>query len=161
MQASATANATKLFFMKLLKILTHPWLLVPSFCFILISGEALAQFYAVHLVMSVQEGMMHGILGIAGIIIIIVGHLVFKNRNPKIERITNLIGVGLMIGSLYIFFANDRQSYNANTFSEILPLATVLIFVALAFLFIVSNLGSIFQKKTNSNQYFLRRVTRS
>src|SRR5215203_641622 len=99
--------------MKALKIITHPYTLIISFCLIIISGEHLGGFYALYLLLALYYGGIHSLLGLAAIILLIVGRNIKSRSKEKwLLTLLNLGGAVFMIFSLLVFFYRDKEGYN-------------------------------------------------
>ena len=149
----ATARAIKIVIMKLIKALLHPYILIASFCAILISGEHLGGFYLLYLLLALPSGGWHAILGFAGI-----GLLVFGTagkaflKSDRIQAVFNLVGVCMLISSLVMFFYKDVQGYNYGTFYQTVPLISLIIFSLLSIGFIVKQIIHLFPIKNDPIQ---------
>jgi membrane protease YdiL (CAAX protease family) len=122
--------------MKLFKILSHPYTLIVSFLFIVISGEHLGGFYALYVLLGLLQGAVHSLLGFFGIIVLLATyHSGWEPKSLK-RKMLNIVGVGLLFSSVYFFFANDTERYNWGTFEQSVPLFTLFFtgFIALCFL---------------------------
>lgn len=112
--------------MKIITILSHPFVQVFSFLIIMISGESFGGPYGMYLFFAVKEGYLYAIVGIAALVITLVS-LAFRH-NAKIKpglRITGTVG---MVLSLFIFFKTGT-GYNNGTFHQAVPLLTILLFI--------------------------------
>jgi uncharacterized membrane protein len=125
--------------MKIIKILGHPYALVISFLFLLISGEHLGGFYILYLLIALPHGGLHSILAIIGIAAILVAF----HRNIKLttSALLSIVGFALLIVSVYLFFANDTTHYNSDTFFQTAPLTTFFIFGFIGICFLISQLS--------------------
>ncbi|MES1224131.1 MAG: hypothetical protein ABUT20_52035 [Bacteroidota bacterium] len=132
--------------MKILKLISNPYLLIASFLLLLISGESVGGFYITYIVLALPHGGLHGLLAVAGIIIIIFNY--HTKTTFFLSFCLSTIGIILLICSLYFFFATDPSHYNAGTFEQALPLMTFGIF---GFLILCSMLES-FIKLTGSGE---------
>ena len=143
--------------MKLFKILSHPYTLILSFLFILISGQHLGGFYVMYIFLGLPHGAIHSLLGFLGIIVLAATHHSAWSRNSPLRQGLNVTGLGLLFASPYFFFMNDKQHYNWGTFDETLPLATLFFagFITLCFL-----VGNFWQPhvKSNARQGILSKV---
>jgi len=119
-------------------ILSHPFTLIFSFLFILITGEHLGGFYALYLFLGLPAGVVHSLLGFAGMIVLVVSHYLPVDTKVIIRQCLNLIGAGLLFASVFLFFFNDKQRYNWGTFEESVPLITLVLSCLIAFCFVVN-----------------------
>lgn len=125
--------------MKALKVVTHPYILLLSFLFILISGEHLGGFYALYLLLALPHGGIHAVLGVVGIVMLLVNHQLNKQGKVQGVRISNIIAAIFLAVSIILFFVNDKQRYNYNTFDQPVPVTTLSLFSVLFLLFIIKN----------------------
>jgi hypothetical protein len=117
--------------MKWNNIITHPITQVFSFSFILISGSYFGGPYIFFLYHAAQEGIAFAIIGLLGIILCFASLVLNKSA-------LQLSGILMMLLSLVIFFWLPRWHNSSGTFSEPVPLATVMLFLIISVLFIVS-----------------------
>lgn len=143
--------------MKFFKMLSHPYTLILSFMFILISGQHIGGFYAMYIFLGLLQGAVHSVLGFLGIIVLAATHHSVLSRTFPLRQVLNVTGVGLLFVSLYFFFMNDKQHYNWGTFNESVPLFTLFFagFIALCFL-----VGNFWQPhlKSDARQSILSKV---
>lgn len=139
--------------MKVFKTLLHPYILIASFCAVLISGEHLGGFYLLYLLLALPHGGWHAILGFAGIGLLIFG-LAGKGlvKSNRLQRLFNLVAVCMLIGSLMIFFLNDVQGYNYGTFFQTVPLISIIIFALLAIGFFIYQIIRLFPTRNRALQ---------
>lgn len=140
--------------MKAIKIITHPLLLISSFCLIIISGEHWGGFYLLYLLMALPHFGIHALLGVAGIIFLLFSLHNFERRYKEIlTGICKMSGVACLIFSVVFFFCADKKGYNTGTFEQVIPLISVIIFAVLALIFIVDYMAGVF-----SSTYSLRKA---
>lgn len=131
--------------MKLVKIFSHPIVVIALFCLTLVSGKHLGGVYLLYLLMAIPHGASYAMLAIAGIVLLLFGYYK-KNRKPTawVPLLMGLAGISCMVGSLYLFFQNSWE-YNADTFSQPVPIFSYILFglAALGYLFfpVISFLG--------------------
>src|SRR5438067_1112689 len=101
--------------MKLFKILSHPYTLIFSFLFIIISGENMGGFYALYILLGLLHRALHSLLGFLGVLILIISYHLYIKQNLFIKQGLNVLGVVLLILSLFFFFRNDTEHYNWGT----------------------------------------------
>lgn len=136
MLGKATGHVTKNYFMKILRTILHPWIIISLFFIILITGESIGGVYLFYLLLALPHGLVHSILGFAGVISLLVGY--YRINNDNLFRKTLLIlGVICMCLSLYYFFHNDRHNYNYGSFNTPAFWITFLLFFVSALVFIV------------------------
>jgi hypothetical protein len=113
--------------MKWSNIITHPITQVFSFCIILISGSYIGGPYIFFLYHAAQEGIAFAITGLLGITLCLASLVIYKST-------LQLAGTLMMVLSLVIFFWSPRWHNSSGTFSEPVPLATILLFVIITVL---------------------------
>ena len=113
--------------MKWSNIITHPITQVFSFCIILISGSYFGGPYIFFLYHAAQEGIAFAITGLLGITLCLASLVIYKSA-------LQLAGTLMMVLSLVIFFWSPRWHNSSGTFSEPLPLVTILLFVIITVL---------------------------
>jgi hypothetical protein len=143
--------------MKLFKILSHPYTLILSFLFIVISGEHLGGFYALYVFLGLMHGVIHSVLAFLGIIVLLTTHHSGLPQNSLIRQVLNVTGVGLLFASLYFFFANDKAHYNWGTFEQGFPMFTLVLTSFIALCFLIGTFWSP-QLKRGVKQSFLSKV---
>lgn len=125
--------------MKLFRILSHPYTLILAFLFIVISGRHLGGFYAMYVLLGLTHGVVHSVLGFLGIVVLVATHHSNWRQQSSIRKASNIVAVGLLFASLYLFFTNDKEHYNWGTFEESVPLFTLGFSVFIALCFLVGN----------------------
>ena len=122
--------------MKLFKILSHPYTLLLCFSFMIISGESIGGFYIMYILLGLLHGVLHSLLGFYGMLLLVIVHHLPLKRNIAIRQALNVVGVFLMVSSVFFFFRNDTGHYNWGTFEQGLPVLTLVLttFVAICFL---------------------------
>ena len=126
--------------MKILNILTHPVVLIISFLLILISGQHFGGFYLIYLLFALPHGGIHAIFGFTGILIILFSYYKFKGiRQYRIESFLNIAGLLFLLCSIFFFFYNDKQGYNYQTFDQVVPLISLVLFAIISLFYLVSN----------------------
>jgi|KBSMisStandDraft_5_1062788.scaffolds.fasta_scaffold2202695_1 uncharacterized membrane protein YfcA len=131
--------------MKLRNIITHPLAVMISFMIVLISGEHVGGFYIIYLLMGITHGTVPSLLGIGGIILLAPGLLIAQRKQASSIYLLNITGILLMMLSLFLFFFNDIQRYNINTFYQFIPFCTIILFCLLALLFLFGNIRTLFK----------------
>jgi hypothetical protein len=111
--------------MKWSNIITHPITQVFSFCIILISGSYIGGPYIFFLYHAAQEGIAFAIIGLLGITLCLASLVIYKSA-------LQLAGTLMMVLSLVIFFWSPRWHNSCGTFSEPLPLVTILLFIIIS-----------------------------
>jgi hypothetical protein len=127
----------------LIKIITHPLVIILLFCGIIISGEETGGFYIFYILLGLPHLVLHSVLGILGII-----SLLFTHYNKKIKlSFLRVLGACCMISSLLYFFLQPNGSYNYDTFHQILPLSILIVFGILIAVFIFFNTYTLLNNK--------------
>jgi MFS superfamily sulfate permease-like transporter len=145
--------------MKAIKIITHPFILIISFLFILVSGQHWGGFYLLYLLLALPHGGIHAVLALAGIAILIFTYLRFLRSNKYlIEPVLNIIGSVCLVLSVFLFFYNDKQGYNNGTFEQLVPQITLALFGILTIAFIIRNLARSHSDKPVNGNLSLRKI---
>jgi hypothetical protein len=113
--------------MKWRNIFIHPITQVFSFCIILISGSYIGGPYVFFLYHAAQEGIAFAIIGLLGIPLCLASLVIYKSA-------LQLAGTLMMVLSLLLFFWSARWHNSSGTFSEPLPLVTILLFIIISVL---------------------------
>jgi integral membrane sensor domain MASE1 len=138
--------------MKLIKIVTHPYIIIISFFIILINGEGFGGFYLLYLLMGLPYGAIHSLLAFFGIVILLFAYYKFRKKKERIiECLTEIFAVFLLILSLSAFFYNDKQHYNYGTFTELVPVIMLILFLLIAMISILTNILMIYKNITSRN----------
>ena len=130
--------------MKMIKLFTHPVLIIIAFLLILISGEHLGGFYLLYILLGLPHGAVHSLLAIVGI-----GLLFFTNYKYQqqfmfnIEPVLNIMGGIMILLSLFLFFYNDKSHYNYGTFYQTIPIILLSVFSLLVVGFLFNNFSKI------------------
>lgn len=106
-----------------MKFLTNPLTQIASFCIILISGDAFGGPYAMYLYHAALSLIPYGTIGVIAILLTFAGFL------PRLAWL-QLAGLLCMWASFIIFFYNSMQNVT-NTFKEVLPLLTIILFIVI------------------------------
>ncbi|QEC69301.1 hypothetical protein FRZ67_19050 [Panacibacter ginsenosidivorans] len=126
--------------MSLRNIITHPLAVMISFMIVLISGEHVGGFYIIYLLMGITHGTIPSLFGIAGIVLLVPALLIAQRKQAISIYLLNIVGILFMILSLFLFFFNDEQRYNINTFYQFIPFCTITLFCLLALIFLAGNI---------------------
>ena len=126
--------------MKFFKIISHPFALIMSFLFILISGQHFGGFYILYLLLALPHGGIYAIVAAIGIIVLVATYYKFRRRFLyRIEPIFNFLGMLMLLLSLFIFFYDDKTGKHSQTLMEFLPLLSLTLFMIFAICFFISN----------------------
>jgi hypothetical protein len=127
--------------MKIINIIRHPYTVVITFLFIMISGQHLGGFYFLYLLLALPHFSVHSLLGTLGVILLLIIHLRSKkNKVTHLKSMGNIFCLILMLLSLFFFFYNDKEHYNYGTFYQLVPQISLILFSIVAFSFVVFNL---------------------
>jgi len=124
--------------MKLTHFFMSPYLLITAFLLVLISGEHWGGFYLIYLLLALPHGGIHALLGTGGILCLVLGHNIPLRHGGK-KLLVAIVGIILLVGSLFFFFYNDKSGYNDGTFEQAIPLLTFVIAGALAMIYLILN----------------------
>jgi hypothetical protein len=139
--------------MKVIKVISHPYILITVFLMILISGEHFGGVYLLYLLLGLRIGAIHSILGLMGIVLLLISNHRFQSEDKLSVRGTmDIIGCFLLLLSIYLFFSNDREHYNYGTFSQLIPLISLILFLTVSLLFIVTNFWKVLNRKDMGNK---------
>jgi hypothetical protein len=134
--------------MKLISIISHPVTLIISFLMIMISGKSIGGFYVLYFVLGLPYGQLYSIVALAGIMAILCAIYV-KSRRSRVKAIINLSGVMFLFCSVFLFFYNDKDGYNYGTFYQSVPIMSFLLFLMIAFCFLLRNLKDLNNVRTD------------
>ena len=140
--------------MKWLNILTHPVLVLTFFCLILINGENIGGFYLLYILLALPHAGAHALLALAGVALLLFSYGKYKGASKYlIEPLLNVVGVFLLYLSLWLFFFKTWE-YNDGTFRQVIPVASILLFVLISLSFLFRSIGR-FAKSEPSNPNML------
>lgn len=128
----------------MIKLFTHPVVIIIAFLLILISGEHLGGFYLLYILLGLPHGAVHSLLAIVGI-----GLLFFTNYKYQqqfifnIEPVLNIMGGIMILLSLFLFFYNDKSHYNYGTFYQTIPVILLSVFSLSVAGFLFNNFSKI------------------
>ena len=111
--------------MKILRIITHPYTVIISFFIILINGEAWGGFFLLYLLLGLPYGAIHSVLALIAILILVLNLHKYHRRETVKGCLLEILGVLLLLLSLFLFFYNDTTHYNYGTFYILVPLITL------------------------------------
>lgn len=113
-----------------LRMLTHPIIQLISFSWILVGSAHFGGPYLFFVAGGVTDAELYAIVGVAGIVLL--GLLVFY---PK--PVFQLLATICCIVSLLLFFVGSANDHAHTSFSEILPLITLILFCLIQILVIL------------------------
>ncbi len=149
------AHVTKILFMKALKIIGHPVLIISIFLLILISGQAFGGPYLLYLILGLPHGATYAVSGFVGLVCLFISYKIYRGEPTHwIKPALALTGIGGLLYSLYVFFADDRLHYNYSTFEQSVPLLSLILFgvsIACGIVISVFTLIEFISKKDNSS----------
>ncbi len=109
---------------------------------ILISGQHVGGFYLMYIMLALPHGGVHAVSALLGTILLFFAYYKFKRlKRYRIENILNLIALSLLLISITYFFKNDKAGYNEQTFTQPIPLFSLIIFGVLVIFFLIDNLS--------------------
>lgn len=124
--------------MKLLTIISHPYTLLTSFFFIIVGGQQIDTFYLLYLVTGLPNGSWYSIAGLLGIGVILYSHIRYREHDTSMdEHFTNLIGVIMLVLSLFLFFYSNSGAFDYGAFNQWVLLTSIMIFCIFVTCFIV------------------------
>ncbi len=138
--------------MKLLTIITHPFVVITLFYLILVSGEHIGGPYALYILLALPHGGVHAVLALLGTGLILLSYGKFHRQHKYLlEPLLNVFGVGSLLLSLYTFFVRSK-GYNDGTFDQAVPLVSLALFglAAIGFL-LYSMIGYVKLKRDQSS----------
>lgn len=140
--------------MKLIKIFTHPYTVIISFFIILINGEGFGGFFLLYLLLGLPYGAIHSLVSLIAIIVLVFNYKKYKRRKEFIiDYLMEIIGILLLLLSLFLFFYNDKQHYNYGTFYELVPVIMLILFGLIAITSIVNNIVSIYKVSSKNTMH--------
>ncbi len=122
--------------MKMIRLVTNPYVLIVAFSCVLISGKHLGGFYLLYILLGLPHAAIHSVLGMAGIILIVFSD---QKLGGTLKFVSNLIGLFLMVASLFVFFYRDKENYNIGTFYQVVPQLVFALFLVISIGFAVNN----------------------
>ncbi len=129
------------------RFLIHPVTICLLFCCLIISGESTGGFYILYLLIGLPHGVLHSLLGTAGVVVLILS-LYFKKSS--VVASLGLVASGCFLLSLIRFFTQRGASYNYATFRQFVPLAILIVFLLCLLLFIFKQLELLKLRKSRS-----------
>jgi hypothetical protein len=137
--------------MKAFKVIGHPVLLMSLFLLLIIEGDNFGGFYLLYLLLALPHGALYAVIAVAGLTSVFTGYKIYRIRTHPIKPMLYLLGVALMILSLFIFFGKGNK--NA-TFKELIPLTSFVLFgISLTF-FLINSFVMLLKTKTGDHQHF-------
>jgi hypothetical protein len=137
--------------MKAIKVIGHPVLLMSLFLLLIIEGDNFGGFYLLYLLLALPHGALYAVIAVAGLICIFIGYKTYRIRTHPIKPILYLLGVALMVLSLFIFFGKGNK--NA-TFKELIPLASFVLFGISLIYFLINSFVMLLKTRTGDHQHF-------
>lgn len=115
---------------RFLRVLTHPIIQLISFSWILVGSAHFGGPYLFFVVGGITDAELYAIVGVAGIVLL--GMLVFYSK-----PIFQLLATICCNASLLLFFVGSTNDHSHASFSETLPLITLIIFCLIQILVIL------------------------
>lgn len=142
--------------MNLIKIATHPYIIIISFSIILIIGEGWGSFFLFYLLLGLPYGAIHSLIALLGIVLLLINYYKYKKKKELVlQCLTEIFAVFLLILALSVFFYNDKQHYNYRTFHLLVPLLTLILFAIIALSSIIVNIISIYKTVAKKSYHHL------
>jgi hypothetical protein len=113
--------------MKIIKIIGHPVSVMCMYLLLIISGESFGGFYTLFVFMRLFHGVPDAIVSTLGLGMMLLGYKTCRQRYHPIKTALYLLGNGLMITGLALFFEVSK-GYNESTFHQAVPLFTFALF---------------------------------
>ena len=130
--------------MKLIKWIGHPVIMVILYLLLIIEGDNFGGFYMLYLMLSVPHGVPYATVAALGIAGVVVAFNIHSARHRLFKPVLYLLGFGLMIFSLILFF---QTGYNWKTFQLIVPCSSFILFGICAACFLIRTMDSFLPKK--------------
>ncbi len=137
--------------MKLLKIIGHPVAIISVFLLVMISGESFGVPYLLYLILALPHGGSYALLAVGGILLLSFS----SNREVKwriLNPVLRLVGILLLILSLYVFFQCSRGHYNANTFEQTVPILSLVVLSIFMFSGIIVNILQLLNRNDHNTE---------
>lgn len=137
--------------MKLINIVTHPVLVIISFCIILISGEHFGGLYLLYILMAIPHGGIHAVLALVGSGLVLFSYARYNRRSTAFtELVLNIVGIFTLYGSLWLFFYNS-WNYNEGTFRQTMPLVSLALFGIVSLTSMLNSIARFGKTKPNGS----------
>lgn len=137
--------------MKLKTIISAHSTMIVSYCLILISGYSFGGFYSFYILLGLRYGALHSLLAVMGILVIVISRYRLKTSQPgPTDLVLNFAGVGLLYLALFCFFFKDDSGYNLQTFYQLIPLLSIILFLIISVAFLRNRLTLFHQTGTNN-----------
>jgi hypothetical protein len=135
--------------MKLIQVIGHPVLVMSLFLLIMIEGENFGGFYLLYLLLALPHGATYAVIAVSGLIFIFIGYKFYRIRYNPIKSLLYLIGISLLILSLFIFFNKGNKDA---TFEEVVPLISFVLFGISTTCFLINSITMLLRKRRNNSQ---------
>src|SRR5947209_3401555 len=98
--------------MKALRIIGSPIAVICIFLLIMISGEAFGGPYLLYLILGLPHVAAYAVTGVGGIALLLIGRKFNVNsKSGWLNHSLCLVGILLLIASLFFFFSSERLRY--------------------------------------------------
>jgi hypothetical protein len=142
--------------MKVIKIITHPYTVIISLFIILINGEGWGGFFVLYLLFGLPYAVIHSLLALLGVVLLLVNYYKYKGKKEGLSNyVIEIIGVFLLMLSIFIFFYTDKQHYNYGTFYQLVPVITLILFTIIALSSIIVNIISVYKTAAKKSYHHL------
>jgi hypothetical protein len=145
----------KVNFMKVIKIIGHPVLVMSLFLVLLISGRSFGGFFMLYIIMGLPAGTSDSILSIIGLSIMFTGYKIYRKYYHPLKPILYIIGNSVMLIALATFF-KVTKGYNISTFEQTLPILSFIFYGVSVICNIVFSINLLFTKCVQSNKDYLK-----
>lgn len=120
--------------MKWIKYIGHPVLVLSLFLLLLIESEHFGGFYLLYILMALPTGSPFAIIALIGLISLFIGYKIYRQNVHPLKPGLYLLGYGLMVFSLVLFFGRKDR---LETFQLSIPILTFIAFGICSLAFIV------------------------
>ena len=95
--------------------------------------------YALYILVAIPHGGIHAIFALLGSGLILFSYMRFERQHKYLaEPILNATGLCCLVYSLVIFFIRSK-GYNDDTFEQLIPMASLILFGLVAIAFILDS----------------------
>ncbi|WP_033412005.1 hypothetical protein, partial [Segetibacter koreensis] len=108
-------------------------------------------FFLLYLLLGLPYGAIHSVLALVAIIILILNLHKYRRRETIKACLLEILGVLLLLLSLFLFFYNDTTHYNYGTFYFLVPVITLGLFTILAVSSLIMNIVAIYKISTKEH----------
>ncbi len=113
--------------MKIVNVIGHPVSVMSMYLLLIISGESIGGFYTLFVFMRLFHGVPDAFVSALGLGAMLLGYKICRKEYHPIKTGLYLLGSGLMIIGLVMFF-ETTDGHNNPTFHKAVPLFTFTLF---------------------------------